>query len=653
MFNESRSDLKEYSCYRDLLSCIHVRISGMMAMESGRAAVHLARKRNTEILDNTKRLTTKAGGGGDDTALKPPRSMQRNEFPQVGGKFGSPAAQDEAPKRQGSAVKMDEQSRAQLQQEELSEIRDAMKTAYEQYVGHIAENDYKPKRIVLVGEIKFYANKLIGHLQRKWKKEQLQRVVKDIVNEVKTEADEAWNPLQKCNKDEKEQPGDISTEFEQLTSCLNEMKRQKQILMEKAEKLENASNIILNAPNERKYERKNDTKRKEEEKDEKRKLSQQLQDIIQQLHTKAKMNEQDQIDIIHELEQCEKEMDDFTETFNVSLQNNISSGLQKRIHLLRVKLDSHKKELKTSISKMRVNANKEIEDEVSLIKTRITKMWKSITNESMTGHDSKQQSHFEQVEMLDSIESSFFNLKQQNNRYEKERGRISNELKELTKDIDDLTKKRHVESEEAIDDEIQKEIRQIRSKLDRQKHDFSERWKTDRIQVISVTGPVLQEISRLMTNEPFNFSVPKHFDSDKVVKGISPVLHPVVTDISWINQCLKENCKSFQQKFVRTKAYAELKENEMSLLCEIKDLKKEKDVLLNRLSKVAGANLTDNNPNIADLSDPNRATKLAEQFSELYDNPWTDAFEVLETPDERRRIDFLLDIIVVRCLKIM
>ncbi|XP_053398653.1 unconventional myosin-XVIIIa-like isoform X3 [Mercenaria mercenaria] len=591
MFNESRSDLKEYSCYRDLLSCIHVRISGMMAMESGRAAVHLARKRNTEILDNTKRLTTKAGGGGDDTALKPPRSMQRNEFPQVGGKFGSPAAQDEAPKRrQGSAVKMDEQSRAQLQQEELSEIRDAMKTAYEQYVGHIAENDYKPKRIVLVGEIKFYANKLIGHLQRKWKKEQLQRVVKDIVNEVKTEADEAWNPLQKCNKDEKEQPGDISTEFEQLTSCLNEMKRQKQILMEKAEKLENASNIILNAPNERKYERKNDTKRKEEEKDEKRKLSQQLQDIIQQLHTKAKM---------------------------------------------------------------RVNANKEIEDEVSLIKTRITKMWKSITNESMTGHDSKQQSHFEQVEMLDSIESSFFNLKQQNNRYEKERGRISNELKELTKDIDDLTKKRHVESEEAIDDEIQKEIRQIRSKLDRQKHDFSERWKTDRIQVISVTGPVLQEISRLMTNEPFNFSVPKHFDSDKVVKGISPVLHPVVTDISWINQCLKENCKSFQQKFVRTKAYAELKENEMSLLCEIKDLKKEKDVLLNRLSKVAGANLTDNNPNIADLSDPNRATKLAEQFSELYDNPWTDAFEVLETPDERRRIDFLLDIIVVRCLKIM
>ena len=48
-----------------------------------------------------------------------------------------------------------------------------------------------------------------------------------------------------------------------------------------------------------------------------------------------------------------------------------------------------------------------------------------------------------------------------------------------------------------------------------------------------------------------------------------------------------------------------------------------------RLSEVAGSKLTAGNPNITDLSDSNRPTKIAEQFSELYDNLWTDVFEKL------------------------
>ena len=47
---------------------------------------------------------------------------------------------------------------------------------------------------------------------------------------------------------------------------------------------------------------------------------------------------------------------------------------------------------------------------------------------------------------------------------------------------------------------------------------------------------------------------------------------------------------------------------------------------LNRLSQLMGNRLTDNNADIADLSDANRPTKLAEQYSELYDNQWTEAF---------------------------
>ncbi|XP_056013046.1 uncharacterized protein LOC125682416 [Ostrea edulis] len=54
-----------------------------------------------------------------------------------------------------------------------------------------------------------------------------------------------------------------------------------------------------------------------------------------------------------------------------------------------------------------------------------------------------------------------------------------------------------------------------------------------------------------------------------------------------------------------------------------------RDQLLNRLSRMAGAKLKDNNPNITDLSDPNRPLKVAEQFSELYDKEWTNALESL------------------------
>ncbi|KAK3607025.1 hypothetical protein CHS0354_020455 [Potamilus streckersoni] len=51
---------------------------------------------------------------------------------------------------------------------------------------------------------------------------------------------------------------------------------------------------------------------------------------------------------------------------------------------------------------------------------------------------------------------------------------------------------------------------------------------------------------------------------------------------------------------------------------------------LYRRSENAAILLRDNNPNITDLSDRNRPTLLAERFSELYSNEYTDAFEELE-----------------------
>lgn len=70
-----------------------------------------------------------------------------------------------------------------------------------------------------------------------------------------------------------------------------------------------------------------------------------------------------------------------------------------------------------------------------------------------------------------------------------------------------------------------------------------------------------------------------------------------------------------------------------------------------RLSKIAGSKLTSNNPDIADLNDDNRPTKLAEKFGQVYDDPWTDAIEELtkveKRLDDRAAIGFLLRIVMV------
>lgn len=70
---------------------------------------------------------------------------------------------------------------------------------------------------------------------------------------------------------------------------------------------------------------------------------------------------------------------------------------------------------------------------------------------------------------------------------------------------------------------------------------------------------------------------------------------------------------------------------------------------MQRLSEVAGLRLCDNNPNIQDLSDTKRPTKIVEAFGELYDNEWTNALEdLLKTQhSEREAIDTLAGILKV------
>lgn len=81
---------------------------------------------------------------------------------------------------------------------------------------------------------------------------------------------------------------------------------------------------------------------------------------------------------------------------------------------------------------------------------------------------------------------------------------------------------------------------------------------------------------------------------------------------------------------------------------ELEMAKRQQEVLLARLSQLAGAKLMLANPNINDMSDPNRPVKIAEEFSVLYDNLWADVFEQLSGTyklSERDSIQTLLQIL--------
>ncbi|XP_052795703.1 synaptonemal complex protein 1-like isoform X4 [Mya arenaria] len=112
-----------------------------------------------------------------------------------------------------------------------------------------------------------------------------------------------------------------------------------------------------------------------------------------------------------------------------------------------------------------------------------------------------------------------------------------------------------------------------------------------------------------------------------------------VTSLKTSNNDLVKTNDSLRQKLTR------INDEKDALRKRLKISEEDRVGLTLRLSKIAGANLAFQNPNIADLGDPNRPTKLAEIFSELYDNQWTDAFEQIDLEDDQERIKRLFDIL--------
>lgn len=70
---------------------------------------------------------------------------------------------------------------------------------------------------------------------------------------------------------------------------------------------------------------------------------------------------------------------------------------------------------------------------------------------------------------------------------------------------------------------------------------------------------------------------------------------------------------------------------------QLEEKDKKIEELTTRLSRVASQQLTQGNPNITDLSDGNRPTKLGERFSQVYDDQWSEAFEALKAKGKEEK----------------
>ncbi|KAH3863924.1 myosin-9-like isoform X1 [Dreissena polymorpha] len=210
------------------------------------------------------------------------------------------------------------------------------------------------------------------------------------------------------------------------------------------------------------------------------------------------------------------------------------------------------------------------------------------------------------------------------------------ELKQLLQESEDRfkatqqsesrkTKLAETEKSKALQDEgLSKETSDLRKQLD--KSEFKERAANHQLQQtqdkLKKTKDELEE-TKTRLNE--------------ALQGKDTNLKKIEKENSDLRKKLGEfesNEASFNQQLQQVRS--KLK----TTTAELEDTK-------TRLSKLMGQKLTDNNPNITDLSDQNRPMKLGERFSELYDNEWTDAFEVLRSiyKDEKTTVLTLLTIL--------
>ncbi|KAH3819082.1 hypothetical protein DPMN_120813 [Dreissena polymorpha] len=145
-----------------------------------------------------------------------------------------------------------------------------------------------------------------------------------------------------------------------------------------------------------------------------------------------------------------------------------------------------------------------------------------------------------------------------------------------------------------------------------------------------------EQLNRLLEQKEEELVKAKRVTEEIRLNGIN------ITNTSWNKR------RGFDDLAEATNREAELNMQVTKLRKRLTDVENELNETKTRLSRTMGDKLTDNNPAITDLSDKNRPVKLAERYSELYDNEWTDSFEIIHKVyrDERNTVAQLLKILM-------
>ncbi|XP_052675260.1 CAP-Gly domain-containing linker protein 1-like isoform X2 [Crassostrea angulata] len=369
-------------------------------------------------------------------------------------------------------------------------------------------------------------------------------------------------------------------------------------------------------------------------------------------------------------------------------QQGTSQGNSPQDKNLAEQLENERKKYEDDIGKIKEKYEKELKgskDEIEKLKKdheneikRLTAGTEKARNQSTENPEVeklKEQLEKERIRNKDEIEKlkkdHENDIKRTKDEIEKLKKDYENEIKRLTTEAEN-SRNQSTENPEAekLKEQLEKVQKRTEDEIEKIKKDHEKEIKrlttdTEKSRNQSTDNSEIKALKEQLDNER-----KKSVDEIEKKKSHEEEIKRLSSELEILKKQSGNALQSLEKKYEEEKSRAEQLANENKELQEdienrkeqsknkkqpknlpagdIASLRQENETLKNRLSQLAGAKLTEGNPNIADLSDKNRPTNLAEHFSELYDNEWTDALEELtdtESKSEEEGIKILFDIV--------
>ncbi|KAL3878448.1 hypothetical protein ACJMK2_030798 [Sinanodonta woodiana] len=275
---------------------------------------------------------------------------------------------------------------------------------------------------------------------------------------------------------------------------------------------------------------------------------------------------------------------------------------------------------------------------------------------------------------LSSLRSAESEIKQLKRQLENERKSTEEDLSRITIDISYEEKEKELKRKS---DELEIELARLVCKNNQLINELENERKV-KVDALFSLRSAESEISQLKTQLE-NERMSKKEDLSRLVSKTNQLINELENEkkakedaLVWyvnyyntltIDKSYEEKAKELKRKcdWLETEIAIErkLKEEALQILFRymLRSVESENNQLKKQLEnerkikeEALLRNLRDNTPNTEELSDPNRPTKFSEQFSELYDNEWMDAFDELEKllgdKKEKEIISYLRDFVL-------